>query len=212
MMRYRNGDVYRYPNRIRRQLVTLPKTYFEVDDEIPGENKLSQYTFEIFETSTTTTSSAEVDIKTEILTIPKELNRKILQYLHGKDLLRFSMASKKAFINVEYSHRLMYDAIHQRINDLFNELRSRRYQNEHKFRVYNCVKVNNEGSGYVVKVTPKKVFVVKEADIFHKKPKIHKIENNNVRPMRPYYMAEPVEIVKNWRTWADRTENSLNRD
>jgi hypothetical protein len=92
------------------------------------------------------------------------------------------------------------------------ELRSRRYQNEHKFRVYNCAKVDNEGSGYVVQVTPKKVFFVKETDIFHKKPKIHKIENNNVRPMRPYYMAEPVEIVKNWRTWADRTENSLNRD
>jgi hypothetical protein len=211
MMAYRRY-VIRYPNRFRRQLVTLPKTYFEVDDEIPGEHKLPQYTIEIFETSTTTTSSAEVDIKTEILTIPKELNRKILQYLHGKDLLRFSMASKKAFINVEYSHRLMYDAIHQRIDDLFNESRSRRYQNEHKFRVGNCVKVNNEGSGYVVRVTPKKVFYVKEADIFHKKPVIHKIENHNVRPMRPYYMAEPLEIVKNWRTWADRTENSLNRD
>jgi hypothetical protein len=134
------------------------------------------------------------------------LNRKILQYLHGKDLLRFSMASKKAFWNVEYSHRLMYDAIHQRINDLVNELRSRRYQNEHKFRVYNCVKrVDNEESGYVVRVTPKKVFFVKETDIFHKKPKIHEIENNNVRPMRPYYAAVPVEIVQNWRTWASIT-------
>jgi hypothetical protein len=121
MMAYRRY-VIRDPNRFRRQLVTLPKTYFEVDDEIPGEHELSQYTFEIFETSTTTTSSAEIDIKTEILTIPKELNQKILQYLHGKDLLRFSQAPKKAFLNVEYSHRLMYDAIHQRINDLFNEL------------------------------------------------------------------------------------------
>jgi len=154
-----------------------------------------------------TTSSADVDIKTATLTIPKELNRKILQYLHGKDLLRFSQASKKAFINVEYSHRLMYDAIHQRIDDLVKSSPRSNQKNEHKFRVYNCVKVDNEGSGYVVRVTPKKVYFVKETDIFHETTKIviHKIKNKDVKPMRPYYAAVPVEIVKNWRTRADMT-------
>ena len=88
----------------RRQLLDLPRTYFEVDDVRPHEDELPEYTFEIFEN--------------QGLTIPKELNRKILQYLSGKDLLNFSRASKKAFWNVEFSHALMYDAIHERINDL----------------------------------------------------------------------------------------------
>ncbi len=80
----------------------------------PGEDELSEYTFEIFES----TDGG--------LMIPKELNRKILQYLPGKDLLRFSMASKKALWNVEFSHALMYDAIHERIEDLVEVLRSSR--------------------------------------------------------------------------------------
>ena len=55
--------------------------------------------------------------------------------------------------------------------------------------------------------TPKKVFYVMETDIFHTKPVIHHIKNNRVTPMRPYYAAVPVEVVKNWRTctWASMT-------
>jgi len=206
MMHNQNRPVF--PNRRRkprwlvsqgRQLVSLPRTYFEVDDIRPGEDELSEYTFEI--------------IENEGITIPKELNRKILQYLPGKDLLRFSKASKKAFWNVEFSHALMYDAIHERINDLVKVLNSKRHQNEHKFRVGNCVRVDNEESGYVVRVTPKKVFYVKETDIFHTEPVIHQIGNDNgVRPMRPYYAAVPVEVVKNWRTWAGMTVEFPYRD
>ena len=182
----------------RRQLIDLPRTYFEVDDIRPHEDELPEYTFEMFEN--------------QGLTIPKELNRKILQYLHGKDLLRFSMASKKALWNVEFSYALMYDAIHERINDLVKVLPSKRYQKKHKFRVGNCVqvkgyqfrvghswRVKDDENGYVVRVTPKKVFYVMETDIFHKKP-VHHIKNNRVTPMRPYYAAVPVEVVKNWRT------------
>jgi hypothetical protein len=187
----------------RRQLVDLPRTYFEVDDVRPHEDELPEYTFEIFEN--------------QGLTIPKELNRKILQYLPGKDLLNFSRASKKAFWNVEFSHALMYDAIHERINDLVKVLPKKRHQNEHKFRVGNCVqvkgyqfrvghswRVKDDENGYVVRVTPKKVFYVMETDIFHKKPVVHHIKNDRVTPMRPYYAAVPVEVVQNWRTctWA----------
>ena len=187
----------------RRQLLDLPRTYFEVDDVRPHEDELPEYTFEIFEN--------------QGLTIPKELNRKILQYLPGKDLLNFSRASKKAFWNVEFSHALMYDAIHERINDLVKVLPKKRHQNEHKFRVGNCVqvkgyqfrvghswRVKDDENGYVVRVTPKKVFYVMETDIFHKKPVVHHIENDRVTPMRPYYAAVPVEVVQNWRTctWA----------
>jgi hypothetical protein len=42
---------------------------------------------------------------------------------------------------VEFSHALMYDAIHERINDLVKVLPKKRHQNEHKFRVGNCVRV-----------------------------------------------------------------------
>jgi hypothetical protein len=140
-----------------------------------------------------------------------------LQYLPGKDLLNFSRASKKAFWNVEFSHALMYDAIHERINDLVKVLPKKRHQNEHKFRVGNCVqvkgyqfrvghswRVKDDENGYVVRVTPKKVFYVMETDIFHKKPVVHHIKNDRVTPMRPYYAAVPVEVVQNWRTctWA----------
>ena len=128
--------------------VPFPRTYFEVDDIRPSEDELLEYTIEIFEKKG--------------LTIPKELNRKILQYLPGKDLLRFSMASKKAFLNVEFSHALMYDAIHERINDLVKVLNKQRHQNKHKFRVGNCVQINNKESGYVVRVTPKIVFYVSQ--------------------------------------------------
>ena len=90
-------------------------------------------------------------------------------------------------------------------------------KNEHKFRVGNCVqvkgyqfrvghswRVKDDENGYVVRVTPKKVFYVMETDIFHKKPVVHHIKNDRVTPMRPYYAAVPVEVVQNWRTctWA----------
>ncbi len=71
---------WHHPNH--RVLVYFPRTYFEVEDIRPGEDELSEYMFKIFES---------IDGG---LTILKELNRKILQYLPGKDLLRFSMASK----------------------------------------------------------------------------------------------------------------------
>ena len=97
-----------------RVLVSFPGTYFEVEDIRPSEDELSGVTVEIFESTTGG------------LTIPKELNRKILQYLPGKDLLKFSMASKKAEMIVEHCHALMYDAIHERIKDLVGELESSR--------------------------------------------------------------------------------------
>jgi hypothetical protein len=185
---------WHHPNH--RVLVSFPRTYFEVEDIRPGEDELSEYTFEIFES---------IDGG---LTIPKELNWKILQYLPGKDLLRFSMASKRALWNVEFSHALMYDAIHERIEDLVKELRSsrgwtQRQPNKHKYRVGNCVRVCNFENGYVVRVTPKIVFYVTKTDIFKSQPQVRRIGNDDgVKPMRPYYATVPMEFVKNWCTWS----------
>jgi hypothetical protein len=66
------------------QLIPLPRTYFEVKDVRPGEDELQWISDEIF-----------VSTAGGIL-IPKELNQNILQFLTGKDLLRFKMVSKKA--------------------------------------------------------------------------------------------------------------------
>ena len=169
--RRRSSNRYwRYPSH--RVLVPFPRTYFEVEDIRPGEDEFSGVTVKIFESTTSG------------LTIPKELDRKILQYLPGKDLLRFAMASKKAEMIVEYCHSLMYDAIHERIKDLVEELRLSRgwkegQPNKHKFKVGNCVRVGGVENGYVVRVTPKIVFYVTKPDIFKSQPHVCRIGNDN---------------------------------
>ena len=109
-LRQSRSTYWRRPNR--RFFIPFPRTYFEVEDIRPSEDELSGVTDEIFESTTGR------------LTIPKVLNRKILKYLSGKDLLRFSMASKKAEMIVEHCHALIYDAIHERIKDLVKEFKS----------------------------------------------------------------------------------------
>ena len=153
---------------------------FEVEDMRPGEDELSGVTVEIFE------------LTTGRLTIPKELNRKILQYLPGKDLFKFSMASKKAEMIVEHCHALMFDAIHEQIGDLVGEFRSsggwkEGQPKEYKYKVGNCVRVHGVENRYVVRFTPKIVHYVTEPDIFKSQPYVRRIRNDDgVCPMLPY--------------------------
>jgi hypothetical protein len=127
------------------------------------------------------------------------------------------MVSKKAEMIVEHSHALMYDAIHERIEDLLDELKlswgwKQGQVNEHKFRVGNCVQVRGVHNGYVVRVTPKFVFFVTKPDIFRSHLYVCRIGNNDgVMPMRPYYSGG-IEIAQNWRTWASVTEELSYRD
>ena len=112
----------------------------------------------------------------------------------------------------------MYDTIHEQIKDLVEELRSSRGwkegpPNKHKFKVGNCVQVHGVENGYVVRVTPKILFYVTEPDIFKSQPHVRRIGNDNeVRPMRPYYSVGDMEFVKNWRTWASMMEEFPYRD
>ena len=130
-LRQSRSTYWRRPNR--RFFILFPRTYFEVEDIRPDEDELLGVTDKIFESTTGG------------LTIPKVLNRKILQYLSGKDLLRFAMASKKAEMIVEHCHALMYDAIHEQIEDFVEEFKSSRgwtkqgQENKHKFKVGKCV-------------------------------------------------------------------------
>ena len=130
------------------------------------------------------------------ISIPKELNRNILQFLTGKELLRFAMVSKKADMIVKHCHALMYDAIHEQLRDLVDELnidRGRRHVvqvNEHKFKAGNCLRVHGGGgdNGYCVRVTPKFVFFVIKPDIFNHHPFIHRVGNDDgVMHARQYY-------------------------
>ena len=73
------------------------------------------------------------------------------------------MVSKKAKMIVKHCHVLMYDAIHEQIKDLLDELNfnrswRQRQVNEHKFKVGNCLRVCGVHNGYCVRVTPKFVF------------------------------------------------------
>ena len=64
------------------QLIPLPRTYFGVDDVRPGEDELQCITDKIF----VSTAGG--------ISIPKKINRNVLQFLMEKELLRFEMVSK----------------------------------------------------------------------------------------------------------------------
>ena len=66
----------------RLQLVPLPRVYFEVEDVRPDENQGQANSVAILGSRTPGGVS-----------IPKELNQNILQFLTGKDLLRFARVS-----------------------------------------------------------------------------------------------------------------------
>jgi hypothetical protein len=75
------------------------------------------------------------------------------------------------------------------------------------------VQVLDLENGYVVRVTPKFVFYVTETDIFKSQPQVSRIGNDDgVKPMHPYFQSEPMEFVKNWRTWAGLTTEFPYRD
>ena len=111
---------------------------------------------------------------------------------------------------VKHCHALMYDAIHERIKYLLDELnivpsRRRDQVNEHKFKVGNCLQVGTV-NGYCVRVTPKFVFFVSKPDIFGRCPFIRRVGNNDgVMHARPYYGGFD-ETVQNWRTWLSVTQ------
>ena len=225
------SDRVTYPPGYRRKvLVSCPRTYFEVEDIRPGEDELPDNIYDIFETAgirippvlnrrimkyLSGEDLLKIDLERNsiiggVVMIPEVLNRKILQYLPGKDLLKFAQVSKKALLSVEFSHALIFDAIHERIEDLRSNQGWMQMQgwaqrpraNEHKYRVGNCVRFQNSDNGYVVHVTPKFVSFVNETHIFRSRPPVHRAGNEEVRPMRPYYQGEPIEFIKNWRTWA----------
>ena len=80
-MRY----VWRFRHHPRRQLVNLPRTYFEVDDVRPDESQGHANLAPIFVSTPRGVS------------VPGELNQGILQFLTGRELMRFAKVSKAAY-------------------------------------------------------------------------------------------------------------------
>jgi len=96
--------MWRFHHHPRRQLVNLPRTYFEVKDERPRESEGQADSALIF--------------VLKGITIPGELNQSILKFLTGKDLLRVAKVSKTVEQDVRKCKALLFDAAHEQIDDL----------------------------------------------------------------------------------------------
>ena len=169
----------------RRQLACLPRTYFEVEDVRPDENQVPAYPAAMF-------SSGEI-------VVPWEINKSILEFLTGKDLLRVAKVSKTVERVVRRCKALLFDAIRERIDDFGS--RNEGQVNLHGFRKKNCVQVHVNGGlvgGYCVRVTPKYVHYVRFEDIFKSRPSIERVKSKGgVVHVLPY-IGKVVEVVYNW--------------
>ncbi len=179
--------MWRFRHRPRWQLISLPLTYFEVEDIRPDESQGQAGSVPIF-------VSGE-------LSVPKELNQGILQFLTGRDLLRFAKVSKAAEHVARRCRALLFDAIRQRIDDFAGP--SGRQVNSHGFKKNNHVRVRRSGNGdqvdgYCVRVMPKYVYYVRSRDVFRRNPNIERVKSKcGVAHVCPY-IGKIVEVVQNW--------------
>ena len=177
--------VWRFRDRPRRQLVSLPLTYFEVENVRPDESQGQA-------------NSAPIFVSRGLL-VPGELNQGILQFLTRMDLLRLAKVSKATEQVVRHCRALLFDAIHEQIDDFVGQ--SRRQVNSHGFKKKNHVQVSGNGDqvdGYCVRVMPKYVYYVRSKDVFERHPDIKRVKSKcGVAHVRPY-VGRIVEVVQNW--------------
>ena len=117
--------MWRFRDHPRRQLVHLPRTYFKVKDERPRESE-GQADF------------APIFVSKRI-TILGELNQSILNFLTGKDVLRVAMVSKTIEWVVRKCKALLFDAVHEQIDDFVGQ------NGRHDFVGQNGRQVNSHG-------------------------------------------------------------------
>ena len=116
--------VWQFRDHPRQQLVNLPRT-LEVEDERPRESEGQ-------------VDSAPIFVSKRI-TIPGELNQSILKLLTGKDLLRVAKVSKTIERVVRKCKALLFDAVHERIDDFVGQ------NGRHGFVGQNGRQVNSHG-------------------------------------------------------------------
>ena len=120
-------------------------------------------------------------------------------------MLKVAKISKAAERVVRKCKALLFDAIHERINEL-NEMSSHRHRrqqvNEHGFKRYNrvaCVMKGIKITGYCVRVTKKYVYFVRFRNIFDVNPLWERVKSEwGVTHVHPY-IGNKVENVKHWR-------------
>ena len=187
--------VWRFCDHPRRQLVNLPRTYFEVEDERPRESEGQVDSTPIF--------------VSKGITIPGELNQSILKFLIRKDLLRVAKVSKTVERVVRKCKVLLFDAVHERINEFVGQNgrhdfvgQNGRQVNSHGFKKKNCVRVSvndDQINAYCVGVTSKYVYYVHSENILDRHLDIKRVKSKyGVAHVRPY-IGNVVEVMQNWR-------------
>ena len=173
----------------RLQLVSLPRVYFEVEDVRPDENQGQASSPAIFGSTPGGVS------------IPRELNQNILQFLTGRDLLRVAKVSSVVYRFIKRNRALLFDAIRDQIDE-FVDPNGGRQVNLQRFRMFNRVRIDGNGGwidGYCVRVTPKHVYFVRSHKIFDRDPTIETVRSAwGVVHVCPY-IGNVVEVVRNWR-------------
>ena len=183
----------------RRQLINLPLIYFEIKDVRPDEDEGQ----DVDENEGQENSLSPV-LSSGGVSVPRELVQGILQFLTGKELLRFAGLSKATFQVVARCKALRFDTIRERIDNLVDRLygQCRRQVNLHRFREKNRVRVRENDvrvDAYCVRVTPKYVYYVRAEDIFTALPEVRRAKSERgVSHVRPY-VGSVVEVVQNWR-------------
>jgi hypothetical protein len=177
----------------RLQLVALPRVYFEIEDVRPDEDQGQANSVAIFGSRRSRTPGG--------ISIPRELNQNILQFLTGRDLLRFARVSLAIHRVIKMNKALLFDAIRERIDE-FADPNGGRQVNLQRFRKFNRVRIDGNGGwidGYCVRVTPKHVYFVRTHRIFDRDPTVERVRSAwGVVHVRPY-IGNVVEVVRNWR-------------
>ena len=173
----------------RCQLATLPKIFFEVDDDRPDDSQGQENLIVVFSAGA--------------LLIPTTLDYNVLEYLKGSDLRMLVRVSTAARLDVWECKALLFDAIRVRIDILRPDTPNRRRQvNKHGFKKKNRVEVVEGGerlNGFIVGVTREDILFVCYDNIFEVSPLIRRVKSVcGVVLVRPY-VGDIIERVQNWQ-------------
>ena len=133
------------PRPICRQLISLPKKYFTIENI--GATTL-----------TTATRHKFID------ELPDEINGKIQSFMCGKDLLKMKGVSNKTGKVVSCDKLVQLKILMECLHGIIKGFKAKETKNQQKFILRNCMKVGEERE-YIVKITPKFVHVVLEVGL-----------------------------------------------
>ena len=175
-----------------RQLATLPKIFFEVDDKRPDDSDGQENPAVMFTTGS--------------LAIPLELNGNVLKFLAGEDLLSVAGVSEVTSLAVWDYKGLLFDAVRAQLDGLrefpVSLSRTQRGVNLHGFKKKNRVSSEIDGvwvDGYIVAVTKKYIHYVRYDNVFDAHPPSIRVKSERgVVHVHPY-IGDITEVVQHWQ-------------